>query len=163
MPSKRPRAKLPEVLKKNQEIKAYHELGNDSVKNKQPVSQQANELGMSETILRKARQFAKGYPPARLEDLFDLLLEKKPIFGRLHVGQLVAIRDRAERNEIQEKCIAGNWSLSELKLVRKKQKPPHSWGGRLPKLTDQAVLIQLDDELTTARRFVRELKTRGGQ
>jgi hypothetical protein len=163
MTSKRRLAKKAEVKKKINEIRAYHDQGRESLAqpSKVTIKQQADALGWNETKLRKARQFAHpttGYSEDQLCELCDLVLDYRPVFGTAHIGQLVTVRDPDDRNKIQDECILGNWSLRELKLACKKHSVPRSRGGRRPKLTDPAVLIQLDDELTTYRRFVRELK-----
>jgi hypothetical protein len=163
MSNKRPLASKAEVKQKIKDIRDYHDQGRESLDlpSEVTIRQQAQALKWSETKLRKARQFAHpklGYSEDRLDELCDLVLEHRPVFGTAHIGQLVTVSDWDDREELQRDCVENNWSLSELKLACKKQSAPRSRGGRRPKVTDHAVLIQLDDELTTYRRFVRELK-----
>src|SRR5262245_44831039 len=120
MSESRPRATRDEVAEAIRQIKAYHAQGKQSLKGlpergrygQRALDEQAERRGWNVTRLRKARQFAhadEGYSRERLNELFRLLREHRPVFGVSHVAVLVTA-PWPVRGEFQRLCIEHNWS-----------------------------------------------------
>lgn len=118
MASQRPLATLEETNRAIKKIRAYYDCGWESLQQPDiPIKKQAAELDWDITKLGKARQFAKletGYSEIQLHELFDLLLEYRPVFGISHIGLLVTV-SWPEREQLQSECIENNWSLKDLR------------------------------------------------
>jgi hypothetical protein len=167
MASDRPKASREDVDQAIREIRAYHAQGRKSLR-EQPergswgageINAQAKKLGWNPDKLRSARQFAdpeNGYSGERLDELFRLLREHRPVFGVSHAGRLASV-PMPLREEIQRECVEGNWSVAELGKAIKKRLGRRRHGGRRRRVSREAadVLVQLEEMTDTWRRWFR--------
>jgi hypothetical protein len=157
MPGERSQASEEDVTEAIREIRAYHDQGRQSLRElpergkhgARAIDEQAERLGWNPTRLRKARQFARageGYSRDRLNELCRLLREHRPVFGTAHVGLLVTV-PWPEREEIQRKCVEGNWSMTELQAELKRRYGSRKEGGRRRQVPSEPadVLLQIDE------------------
>jgi hypothetical protein len=166
MTGSRPRATRAEVAEAIRQIKAYHAQGKQSLKElpergrygDRAIATQAKQRGWTETKLRKARQFASpeaGYSKDRLNELFRLLREHRPVFGVSHVGILVTASWSEGRAKLQRRCILENWSKDQLEAKVKARLGPRRFGGRRRRVAEDPVqaLVQVDEMADTWRRW----------
>jgi hypothetical protein len=165
MSESRPRASRDQVERSIREIREYHRQGRASLRElpergrfgQRALDEQAERRGWNVTRLRKARQFAhadEGYSRERLNELFRLLREHRPVFGVSHVGVLVTAPWPA-RAEFQRLCIEQNWSKAELETAIKARLGPRRFGGRRRHVAVDPVhaLVQLGEFTDSWQRW----------
>ena len=165
MAEHRPRATRDEVERSIREIREYHRQGRASLRElpersrygQRALDEQAERRGWNVTRIRKARQFAhadEGYSRERLNELFRLLREHRPVFGTSHVGVLVTAPWPA-RAEFQRLCIEQNWSKAELETAIKARLGPRRFGGRRRHVAADPVhaLVQLGEFTDSWQRW----------
>lgn len=117
----------PHVLLGIQEIEDFYERGaalpKERAYGKRRLAKLAEDEGISEDTLRKARAFAdeaNGYSRQDLQELFEHLRSHqyrnpKWKFGRTHIIRLLSVpRLRDKRNRLQKRVINNEWSCSKL-------------------------------------------------
>jgi hypothetical protein len=169
MASDRPKASREDADQAIRAIRDYHKEGRKSLR-EQPergrhgakqIEAEAERLGWNPTKLRDARMFAhpvEGYSRERLDELFQLLREHRPVFGVTHAAHLASV-PLARREEIQRRCIESNWSRSKLKAEIKRLLGRRKQGGRRRKVSSDPgeVLVQLDVMADTWQRWFRQV------
>ncbi|MFO0822828.1 MAG: hypothetical protein U0792_06870 [Gemmataceae bacterium] len=124
---------------------------------------QADDLGWSETKLRKARLFAKQYP--REEDLDDLCREirkHRGVFGTAHIGILVTVPDADVRKSLLRWCIDGSYSKTELELEVQKLYGKKVNRGRSRRVVKDRgrLLLQVEEMADTWIRWHRQVEAK---
>jgi hypothetical protein len=165
MAEHRPRATRDEVERSIREIREYHRQGRASLRElpersrygQRALDEQAERRGWNVTRIRKARQFAhadEGYSRERLNELFRLLREHRPVFGVSHIGVLVTA-PWPVRGEFQRLCIEQNWSKAELETAIKARLGPRRFGGRRRHVAADPVhaLVQLGEFTDSWQRW----------
>jgi hypothetical protein len=138
------KAKDNEVVKQIDEIRALHGLGSESLQSSLRISGQVEAWDCTLARLALARRFAARYSEEQLDELCDLILKYRPIFGTSHVEILVAI-PWPRREKYQRRCIKRNWSRKQLIAAKTRRFKRKSRGGRYPQvsLADAAVELEL--------------------
>jgi hypothetical protein len=163
-PGTKRRATPSEVSKQILELRQYHQQGCESCQSNISYPTQAKALGWTITKLIKARLFASEYSALDLDALCESLKQHRPVFGIAHIGLLVTLRGTLKpyRIELQEKCIAKNWSTEELSNeMLTTLGSRNTRGGRRPYVTADTALIVLQKKATTVRRLLKHLQALG--
>lgn len=104
-------------------LREFHDIGHHSLKNmpenrgygRSVAKAEADELGMNEDTLRKARQFADLYSDDDLGELVSLCRQHEFALSRTYIIQLVRVPVKDQRRRLQEKVIAERWKTTRLR------------------------------------------------
>ena len=154
-----------EAKKKVQVIRTFYELGCEALKlpSSMTIAEKAEKLDCTEAQLGVARRFAIRYSDDQLDELCDLVLKHRPVFGTAHVEILITI-PQPRRSKYQSRCIKKNWSRRELIAAKTKRIQPKSKGGRPPEVTDRNVVFHLNSYANADCHLVARIsKPREGQ
>lgn len=172
--SRPPRQKLePHVLLAIQEIEDFHKLGtpltNERAYGERRIANLADDLGINEDTLRKARAFADkldGYSRQDLRELIKYLKthqyrNPKWKFGRTHIIRLISVpKVQGQRDRLQGQVIDNEWSCSKLEDEIRRVYGTRKKGGRQRSVpTDRkGLLVQIEHECDCWKRWCRSLQ-----
>jgi hypothetical protein len=125
-------------------LREFHDIGHRSLKNlpenrgygSSLAKAEAQELGMNEDTLRKARQFADLYPDDDLGELISLCRQHEFALTTTYIIQFVRVPVKHERCRLQEKVIAKHWKTTKLRRAITSRYGPRRAGGRRPAIPD---------------------------
>lgn len=141
-----PTRSSPEVEAAIKKIKRLHDIGHRSLK-KMPENRgygssiakaEADEHGMNEDTLRKARQFAELYSDDDLDELAGLCRRHECVLGTSFIILLVRVPDRKQRLRLQRKVTSEHWTASRLEQAITSRYGPRRAGGRRPAIPRDA-------------------------
>lgn len=172
--SRPPRQKLePHVLLAIQEIEDFHKLGtpltNERAYGERRIANLADDLGINEDTLRKARAFADkldGYSRQDLRELIKYLKthqyrNPKWKFGRTHIIRLISVpKVQGQRDRLQGQVIDNEWTCSQLDNEIRRLYPARKSGGRHRRVpTDpDGLLTQVEHECDRWKRWCNSLR-----
>lgn len=155
-------------------VRSFYELGCKSLKSKPgrmeygSMKEEASRFGLSEELLRKARQFADpdhGYTLQELNAILsqcrDLVVEGNKVgfaLGTTHVIRWLSVPNR-RRARIERLTIAERWTLSRLESEIAKEFGSRRAGGRRRKIPANSLdaLVQLEAICNEWRRWYESL------
>ena len=115
---------------------------------KKLVQKQAESLGLSEELGRKARQLASGYTEPELKNLFALCREHHYVLGVSIVNKFLTIpKTKSQRAKFQEEAVKKNWTRARISAELRKRFGTRQKGGKKVKIAPdlEDALLQLED------------------
>jgi hypothetical protein len=107
------------------------------------LKQEAERADLNPDLMQKAWRLAEQYEKAEIQAICKKIKEKPARFGYSHMVKLLALEDRQIRQELLDKAIDEQWSVTELQRAVQARKGRRPDVGKKPTIPDDPLDVLL--------------------